>query len=128
MSSRILEPSGNRSRVIVGVNGALQRYSQSRRPHGSRPFHELTSTIPSFHRFNPEAVKWGNGLWGGSNWWLFWERPVTNSLFTNLPYGLPPYRTTSGGHSCRWLPLTANGHFSVLQELYQANQWSGREP
>ena len=24
--------------------------------------------------------------------------------------------------------LTANGHFSVPQELYQSNQWNGREP
>ena len=49
------------------------------------------------------------------------------ALFTNPPYGLPPYRTTSGGRSCWQLPLTANGHFSVLQELYQANQWNGCE-
>ena len=77
MSSRILEPSGNRSRVIVGVNGALQRYSQSRRPHGSRPFHDLTGTIPSFHRSNPEAVNGGIASGGGSNWQHFWEQPVT---------------------------------------------------
>ena len=50
------------------------------------------------------------------------------ALFTKPPYGLPPYRTTSGGHSCWQLPLTANGHFSVPQELYQANQWNNREP
>ena len=28
----------------------LQCYSQSRWPHGSRPFHNLTGTIPLFHR------------------------------------------------------------------------------
>ena len=32
------------------------------------------------------------------------------ALFTKPPYSLPPYRTT-GGRSCRRLPLTANGHF-----------------
>ena len=45
---------------------------------------------------------------------------AVTALFTKPPYGLPPYRTTSGGRSCQWLPLTANGHFSVPQELYQA--------
>ena len=54
-------------------------------------------------------------------------RPLT-ALFTKPPYSLPPYRMTSGGCSCQWLPLTANGHFPVPQEFYQANQWNGREP
>ena len=33
--------------------GNLQCYSQSRRPHGSRPFHDLTGTIPSVHHSIP---------------------------------------------------------------------------
>ena len=36
----------------------LQCYSQSRWPQGSRLFHDLTGTIPSFHHSIPEA---GNG-------------------------------------------------------------------
>ena len=53
---------------------------------------------------------------------------AVTALFTKPLYGLSPYRTTSGGCSCQRLPLTANGHFSVPQELYQSNQWNGREP
>ena len=30
--------------------------SENRRPHGSRPFHNLTGIIPSFHHSIPEAV------------------------------------------------------------------------
>ena len=30
------------------------------------------------------------------------------------------------GHSCQGLPLTANGHFSVPQELYQSKSWNDR--
>ena len=37
-----------------------KRYSQSGRPHGSRPFHDLTGTIPLFHRSIPGAI---NGEW-----------------------------------------------------------------
>ena len=36
--------------------------------------------------------------------------------------GMPPR-----GGSCWWLPLTANGHFCVPQELYQSTSWKGRE-
>ena len=49
----------------------LQRYSQSRRPHGSWPFHHLPGTIPSFHCSNREAVNGGTASGGGSNWRLF---------------------------------------------------------
>ena len=38
----------------------------------------------------------------------------------------PPPRSEPG--SCRRLPLTANGHFCVPQELYQLKSWNGREP
>ena len=57
----------------------LQRYSQSRQPHGSRPFHDLPSTIPSFHCSNREAVNGGTASGGRSCCWYFWEWPVTNS-------------------------------------------------
>ena len=37
----------------------LQRYSQSRRPHSSRPFHDLTGSIWLFHHSIPETVNGG---------------------------------------------------------------------
>ena len=40
------------------------------------------------------------------------------ALFTKLRYSLLLYRMTSGGRSCWQPPLTANGHFSVPQELF----------
>ena len=40
----------------------------------------------------------------------------------------PPGGTPSRDGSCQWLPLTANGHFCVPQELYQFKSWNGREP
>ena len=49
----------------------LQRYSQSRRPRGSRPFHPLPGTIPSLHCSNREAVNGGMASGGGSNPRLF---------------------------------------------------------
>ena len=55
----------------------LQRYSQSRRPHGSQPFHDLIGTIPSFHHSVPEAVNGRTISEGCSCRWHFWERPVT---------------------------------------------------
>ena len=55
----------------------LQRYSQSRRPHGSGPFHDLPGTIPSFRRSNREAVNGGTASGGHSCHQYFWERPVT---------------------------------------------------
>ena len=39
-----------------------------------------------------------------------------------LPARMPPR-----GCSCQWLPLTANGHFSVPQEMYQWKSWNVRE-
>ena len=57
--------------------GFLQHYSQSRRPHGSQPFHDLPGTIPLFHHSNPEAINGGTASGGCSNWQLFWEQPVT---------------------------------------------------
>ena len=52
----------------------LQCYSQSRRPHGSRPFHNLTGTIPLFHRSTekcPIGCEWelpaGTPSRGGSS-------------------------------------------------------------
>ena len=42
----------------------------------------------------------------------------------NPPAGTPP---PPRGRSCWRLPLTANGHFSVPQELYQSKSWNGRE-
>ena len=33
--------------AIHKAAGSLQRYSQSRQPHGSRPFHDLPGTIPT---------------------------------------------------------------------------------
>ena len=37
--------------------------------------------------------------------------PGFTALFTKPPDCLPPYRTVSGGRSCRWLPFTPNGTF-----------------
>ena len=48
-----------------------------------------------------------------------WTCQLT-ALFTKLPDCVPPYRTLFRDHSSWWLPFTANGHFSVPQELYQA--------
>ena len=49
-----------------------------------------------------------------------------------LSYWLFPKKLLAGtsprGGSCQQLPLTANGHFSVPQELYQLKSWNGREP
>ena len=51
-----------------------------------------------------------------SHWFLsYW-------LFPKLLARTPPR-----GHSCRWLPWTANGRFSVPQELYQSKSWNFRE-
>ena len=40
----------------------LQRYSERRQPHGSRPFHDLPGTIPPFHHSNHETVKGGTAF------------------------------------------------------------------
>ena len=58
----------------------LERYSQSRRPHGSRPFHDLTGTVPSFHHSIPDAVNGGMAPGDHSYQWLCWERLVTKKL------------------------------------------------
>ena len=39
---------------------SLQGYSQRQWLHGSRPFHDLTGTIPSFWHSNHAAVNGGN--------------------------------------------------------------------
>ena len=54
----------------------------SRWPHSSRPFHDLTGTIPLFHRSIPEAINRETVLgWGGSFLQAaFWEQPVTKEL------------------------------------------------
>ena len=54
--------------VITPGQCILQLYLQSRRPHGSRPFHGLTGTIPSFHHSIFEAVNGGtvSRMGGGS--------------------------------------------------------------
>ena len=59
------------------VNSAIHK---SRRPHGSRPFHDLPGTIPLFHCSNREAVNGGTTSGGGSNRQLFWEWPVTKEV------------------------------------------------
>ena len=65
--------------VLQGTASNLQRYSQSHRPHGSWPFHDLPGTIPPFHHSNCKAVN--GGMASGGHSWLFhgyfWERPVT---------------------------------------------------
>ena len=55
----------------------LQHYSQSRRSHGSRPFHDLPGTIPSLHHSNREAINGGTASGGRSCRQYFWEQPVT---------------------------------------------------
>ena len=62
---------------IPEANYCLQCYSQSRRPHGSRPFHDFPGTIPPFHRSNHEAINGGRVSGGRSCSQYFWERPVT---------------------------------------------------
>ena len=58
----------------------LQRYSQSRWPHGSRNLHDLTGTIPSFHHSIPRAMNGGTVSEGRSCHLYFLpfykERPV----------------------------------------------------
>ena len=66
-----------RRNLAHDITKSLQRYSQSCRPHGSRPFHDLTGTIPLFHCSNCEAVNGGMASGGGSCQRLFWEWPVT---------------------------------------------------
>ena len=66
-----------RDPIYSSDRGHLQRYSQSRRSHGSQLFHDLTDTIPSFHHSNPEAINGGTASGGHSYQQLFWERPVT---------------------------------------------------
>ena len=67
----------NNVRNIPDVIDLLQRYSQSRWPHGCRPFHDLTGTIPLFHHSNPEAINGGTASGDRSCQQLFWEQPVT---------------------------------------------------
>ena len=55
----------------------LQRYSQSRQPHGSWLFQDLPGTIPPFHCSNREAVNGGTASGGRSCRRYFWEQPVT---------------------------------------------------
>ena len=65
-----------RDPIYWSDRGHLQRYSQSRRSHGSQLFYDLTGTIPSFHHSNPEAINGGTVSSSGSNQQLFWEQPV----------------------------------------------------
>ena len=53
---------------------------------------------------------------------LFKAQPRLTVWFTKLPDCVPSYRTVSRDCSCQQLPFTANGHFSIPQELYQAKQ------
>ena len=62
---------------IAEANYYLQCYSQSRRPHGSQPFHDFPGTIPPFHRSNHEAINGGTASGGRSCSQYLWERPVT---------------------------------------------------
>ena len=88
LSTTILEILGSESFIwwlwCESASGresnVLQRYSLSHQPHGSRPFHDLTGTIPLFHCSNPEAVSGGMASWGGFCQQLFWEWPVTKEL------------------------------------------------
>ena len=45
--------------MTIAQNQPKQHYSQSCWPHGSRQFHDLTDTIPLFHRSVPEIVNGG---------------------------------------------------------------------
>ena len=89
--------------ITPGTLASLQRYSQSHRPHGSRPFLDLTGTILSLHHSIPEAINGGMDPGGGSCWQLFWEPPVTKEpaalwialLLTRWPF--PNYSSLSGG-------------------------------
>ena len=45
-----------RPRAYYYTTSYRWRYSQSRRPHGSRPFHDLTGSIPLFHHSVSEAA------------------------------------------------------------------------
>ena len=49
---------------------------------------------------------------------------IFTERLTKLPDCVLPYRTVSVDCSCQRLPFTANGHFSVPQELYQAKPGS----
>ena len=67
--------------------GPLQRYLRSRQPHSSRPFHDLTGTIPLFHHSTGKMSHrlWmgaasRNGLWGVCLPAAFWERAVAKEL------------------------------------------------
>ena len=63
--------------LLTFPNNHLQCYSQSHWPHGSWPFHNMTSTIPSFHHSVPEAVNDGTVSGDHSCWQHFMEWPVT---------------------------------------------------
>ena len=100
------------------INSAIHKAAGRRQERPQRPF--PYSWLQGFSVIVPGKA--GNGSAG-----CFVNSAVT-ALFTKPSYNLPPYRTVSGGHSCHQLPLKANGHFSVPQESYQANQWNGHEP
>ena len=52
---------------------------------------------------------------------------AAGSLVTGCSQKTTGQNAPPPGHSCQQLPLTANGHFSVPQELYQWKSWNGRE-
>ena len=93
--------------LVIMAN--LQCYSQSRRPHGSRPFHDLTGIIPLFHHSIPEAVNRRTVSGGHSCQQLFWERSVTNSAIHKAA-GL-----TFPSHSLIWLVLFCHSTIASLK-------------
>ena len=70
---------------------SLQRYSQSHRPHGSRPFHDLPGTIPEI----PISCEW--------SWQL--ECPPDHVLYGGRPYGSFVNSTVSPGGFRYWIKL-----------------------
>ena len=65
------------SKTIKIWSRYLQHYSQSRWPHSSRPFHDLTGTIPLFHRSTEKCAigcEWEP--LGAFQLVAFWEWPV----------------------------------------------------
>ena len=73
----------------------------------------------NLHRFNihdPNLLKYLQRY--SQSCWLFGYQPFQKNRRLECP---PPPQ----GLSCWQLPLTANGHFSVPQELYQSKSWNG---